>query len=248
MAIRYDKNFNREIARVVKNFNSKIMRLEGMARVLAPDTVLVSELKSQYSERRKLKSRLKELQLFSQKGMEEELIIGQWNTTRYDYLLDKRRAAVAKRNITRELNKVVEKPRINQTLYVKNLKKRQEILNRPIQELSKKMIETRQRIINRESNLSQKRQILYNNMFQMIYKTAYTAGISPEIIEKVLHEMRKLSPAELSDAMDTMPAMSAFIIKYKLMDRIGQSGPAQTAEALDNMLEALSGVQQFYSI
>lgn len=248
MAIRYDKDYNREIARIVKNFNAKVMRLQGVERLLAPDTILVSTLKKTYTKRRELNRKLKELQLFSQKGMEEEVQIGEWNTNKYQLTISKRQAVVAKANLTREINKAKSSRRLASTPYIRNLEKRREILNRPIETLSEKMLGTRQRIIKGEFNARQKQEKLYNNLFQMIYKTAYTAGSDPKIIEGLLHQLRQMSPAQLADALNTLPAMSAFILKYSIMDDAGQSAPAQVDEAMENMLNALTGVNNFYQI
>lgn len=246
MAIRYDKAYNREIARIVKNFNSKVMRLQGIERVLAPNTILVSDLKKTYDKRRDLNRKLRELQLFSEKGMEEEVQVGEWNTNKYQLTISKRQAAVAKANLTREINKAKASKKIFNTPYIRNLEKRREILSRPIESLSEKMLATRQRIIRGEYDARKKQEMLYNNLFQMIYKTAYTAGADPKVIENLLHELRQMSPAQLADALQTMPAMSSFILKYNIMDKTGTSGPAQVAEAMENMLNAIAGVNRFY--
>lgn len=246
MAIRYDKNFNAEITRIVKNFNSKVMRLKGIERVLAPKTVLVSELKSEYDNRNELKRRLRELQIFSERGIEEEIVIGGRSTTKYEVRLDTRRAARAKANLTREIKKAESSPYTRNTAYVNNLRKRRKFLDQPIELLNDKRFKLRQSIISRESNFQKKKDLFYKNIFQMIYKTAYTAGMNPNDVEKALRVFRSLSPAQLADASDTLKEMNAFSLKYKLLDRVGESGIAMVASSLNNLVDALDGIKQFY--
>lgn len=99
MAIRYDKDFNREIQRVVKNFNSKVKRLEQIENPFAPEQIKISELKEVYNDRRQLKRKLNQLRKFSERGAEEVLTtpggvqITKWayETERADYTMIKRR-------------------------------------------------------------------------------------------------------------------------------------------------------------
>lgn len=247
MAIRYDSKLNREIARVVKNFNAKVMRLQGVERSLAPETILVSDLKKEFTRRSELMIRLRELELFSKRGMEEEVKIGVLDTTRYELELDKRRAARVKRNLSREINKENRGEKKFNTAYIRNLKKHREFLDRPISSLSKKMLEIRQHTIKREMNVEKKRNTLYNNMFSMIYKTAFTAGLDPEFVERVLATFRKLTPAQLADAFDTMPIMNLFSLRYNAMERVGEGGPSQVAEVLQHMVDSVDNIAAFYA-
>lgn len=247
MAIRYDKQFNAEIARVVKNFNAKVMRLSSEARVLAPKTVLVSELKQQYDNRNELKRRLKELQIFSQKGMEEEVVIGDTSTTKYEQFIEKRHAAVAKRNLTIEIRKAERSPKTANTAYINNLRKRREILDRPFQSLSPALQRAYRKTINTEYNKRKKQEMFYNNMFKMVYRTAYLVGMDSKDVEKALSVFRKLTPAQLADALDTMPTMNVFTLKYSAIDAISDEGQQDVASALNNLVDSFSSVYNFYN-
>lgn len=247
MAIRYDKEFNKEISRVVKNFNAKISRLEGMSRVLAPDYIKVSELKSQFDRRSDLKRKLKEMKLFSIKGIEEDVQIGEWKTTKYEALLEKRRAAVTKSNLTRQIKQAEKSARLKDSMFISNLKKRREILNLPIKSLSKSMFKTRQNIINKDYNYAKRKETFYNNLFQMIYKSAFVAGIDHKIINKVLQQLEKMTPAQISDLMYSNSAFNAFILKYKALDRFGENNFFQVENSIQNLLDSLNQAQNFYS-
>lgn len=78
MAIRYDKNLNKEILKTVRNFNAKVDRLERQGAQLTVEKVSIRELKKEFQERRDLLSYLKELRKFSQRGVERIAYVDRW--------------------------------------------------------------------------------------------------------------------------------------------------------------------------
>ena len=74
MAIRYDKKLNQEINRTIRNFNQKIARLEKQERdLLLPTKINKKSLKQSVTNRNELKRKLKELQRYSKRGVEETI-------------------------------------------------------------------------------------------------------------------------------------------------------------------------------
>ena len=74
MAIRYDKKINQEINRTIKNFNQKIARLEKQQKdLILPDKITKKALKESVYTRTELKRKLKELQRYSERGIESTL-------------------------------------------------------------------------------------------------------------------------------------------------------------------------------
>lgn len=72
--IRYNKSTNNEIARVVRNYNSKIARLQKLNnKLILPEKASVKEIKKTVSSRRELNRRLNELKLYSKRGIEETI-------------------------------------------------------------------------------------------------------------------------------------------------------------------------------
>lgn len=67
MAVRYDADFNKEIRRVVKNFNAKRNRMTRRGYTEIPPIMKVSELKARYANRRELRSELARLEAFNQR-------------------------------------------------------------------------------------------------------------------------------------------------------------------------------------
>lgn len=80
--IRWKQSDNRELARVVHNFNAKITRLEKKNPELKealPDKVSVKQLKNLIQTRKDLNRELKSLKRFSQRGAEEIITYGKNN-------------------------------------------------------------------------------------------------------------------------------------------------------------------------
>ena len=67
MAIRYDKSYNAEIARTVKNFNQKRNRAIKRGFKSVPSPIKVSDLKARYTTRDELNKQLTQLRKFSSK-------------------------------------------------------------------------------------------------------------------------------------------------------------------------------------
>ena len=74
MAIRYDKNLQNEITRVVRNFNNKINRLEKLQNdLILPDKITKKSLTERYYTRKDLQRKLNELKRFSTRGIEKTI-------------------------------------------------------------------------------------------------------------------------------------------------------------------------------
>lgn len=76
--IRWSEADNKELSRLVRNFNSKVKRLEKKysgTDVIIPEKVSVKDLKDLINTRRDLNRELKSLQNFTQRGSEEVITI-----------------------------------------------------------------------------------------------------------------------------------------------------------------------------
>lgn len=253
MAIRYNQEFNQEIARVVKNFNNKVRRLERLDYDVLPDTVKVSDLKKEYTKRSDLKRRLRELQLFNERGMEKVITIGELTDTRYQIELDKRKATQAKRNLTRQIREVESQETGQAGLrsdYLRNLQYRRSYLDLKIKNLSKSQIRTRRKIISQEENLESKNQTFYNNIFSMLFRSAYQAGITQDRILPLLNKLKDLSPYQLSQAVETHGVFKDFLDRYNIFTGIGE-GSEESEDSLtrsiENLDNALPSILSFYS-
>ena len=105
MAIRYDAKLQNEIYNVVRNFNSKIKRLEKSERDLyLPDKISVKELKSSVNNRNELKRELKKLMSFSERGAENT--VEGLNISLYELRNLERESKRVKASLTRQINRI----------------------------------------------------------------------------------------------------------------------------------------------
>ena len=108
MAIRYDKKFNSEINRIVKNYNQKITRLERKdTDYHLPEKITVKQIKALAKTRKDVRNKLAELQRFSSRGAEETIVTsGGYAISLYEYKETKRKLTNTKRKLTREINRM----------------------------------------------------------------------------------------------------------------------------------------------
>lgn len=108
MAIRYDKKLENEINKTIRNFNQKIARLEkGERDLILPSKITKKELKSNYYNRTDLRRKLKELQRYSTRGIEETIKTkGGASLSKYELVNLQKESRRIKASLTRELNKL----------------------------------------------------------------------------------------------------------------------------------------------
>lgn len=115
MAIRYDKKLNSEINKTIRNFNQKIARLEKMQNdLILPEKITKKELKSEYYTRSDLRRKLREMQSFSTRGIEQTVqTTGGVNLSKFELINLKRESRRIKASLTREINKLERlKPKV----------------------------------------------------------------------------------------------------------------------------------------
>lgn len=114
--IRYDKGFNLEISKTVRNYNAKITRLAKKGFDYLPEKVSISELKATYFTRPKMRRRLKQLKLFSMRGMEHLEPDTITPMTRYEYKILKSNLRSAKAFQTRQIKAYAKLPSLVGTM------------------------------------------------------------------------------------------------------------------------------------
>lgn len=252
MAIRYTKEFNAEIRRVVKNYNAKIKRLNQKGVIDTPEQVYVSDLKEEFSSRAGLLRRLKDLQAFSKAGSEERVRIGNYQASRYQYEREKAMVARAKRNLTveiREAKKDLRGPYT--TLYLDNLIANRQFLNIPIAKLTIPQLRRRQKIVERNEDRERRDKIFYDNVTQALFRTAYQTGVDPDKILAVITELRKLTPHQFYLAVQENDVFKDFMDKYKLFVMLMEGGfepyENQLVESVDNLATELPNILASFS-
>ena len=208
MAIRYDKQLSREIARTVRNFNAKVRRLEKIRRELVPERVSVASLKEEFTSRADLKRRLRELQRFSTRGVEDIITTsGGARTTKYEYQLIKERARISKIRISRTLTEI---GKITPVVYgkkqahkyaemgseeISNLKARRESLSKDISKLNQQQYQRyKERVFNDYSSWNSERgKKFFNSYMDIIDKAGYMAGVPQYQIDHIKNALSSLS-------------------------------------------------------
>lgn len=252
MAIRYTKELNAELRRVVKNYNAKIRRLNQKGVIDTPERAYVSELKEEYSSRAELLRRLKELQLFSKPGSEDYVEIGHYKGTNYQNELRKLREAQTKRNLSREITAAKKDLRgPYTTLYLDNLQAARKFLNINIGKLTLPQLRRRVKIVEREYDREKRDKIFYDNVRKALFRSAYQTGIDPDKILDVMNEMRNLTPHQFYLAVQENDVFKDFMDKYKLFVMMEESGfdpyEDQLIQSIDNLGAALPDILASFS-
>lgn len=230
MAIRYDSQLKEELRRTVKAFNAKIRRLEakGVTAALLPDKVSVKELKAGITNRRDMRSRLKQLQDFSSAGVATESEGGLIGTD----ILFQYRQGEANRAI-QEINKEYEKVLnldtrypMMQSEYTSNLKSKMDYLARDVKSMDIRQINIFNKNLLSPEQKTIKDETFYQNFNRMLFFDAYKANLPPSLIRSISEKLEQIPPSKLLELHATEPAFKAVTDTY-------QKGKQETQEVSD---------------
>lgn len=231
MAIRYDKKLNQEINRTIRNFNQKIARLEKQGKELLPEKITKKELKENVYTRQELKRRIKELQRFGKRGVEEVVeTSGGVKITKYELSNIKRENARVKRNITREINRLkVDKPKIfgkeqsstfsemGDTDYL-NLLARRKALEKDINRLSRDEFERFTKLIEKTGkNQQYMNNIFKENYFTMLTDLAYYFDYDADKLQLLRQKLMNLKPNDFLKLFKEDKSIRAILDYYPIV-------------------------------
>lgn len=210
MAIRYNKELNTSINAIVRNYNAKITRLEKVAEELyLPEKTSVRELKESAKNRQELNRMLKDLQRYSERGMEKTVRFSSGvEMSRYQSETLKRNLRIAKAKATRQLNNFTSTPikvfGIPQNTpheydeaYI-NLKAQREKLDKDISKLNKRELERLESNINDLLESYEMEEMYKNNWLDMIDKLGYYGEIDSSKIEAIKERIKNISPTNFT--------------------------------------------------
>lgn len=210
MAIRYTKNLNLDIAKTVRNFNAKINRLEKIEKELyLPEKTSISQIKESVNNRRELNKMLRDLQKFSERGMEETVSFASGiEMSRYESTLLKRNLRIAKAKTTKQLKsftgtpiKVFGVPQNTPHEYDEsylNLKAQREKLEKDISKLNRRELERLQSNINDILKSYEMEQQYKDNWIDMIEKLSYYGDIDSTKKDEILKRIERISPTNFT--------------------------------------------------
>lgn len=231
MAIRYDNNLNKNIARIVKNYNAKISRLGSMSEFL-PEKVSVIELKGQFVKRSELLNRLKELESFSKRGSETLIETAQGYITQYEADIIRRRSIRTKTRLTKLINRQSSRSTsapYAKSVYLVNLQRRREMLNRNYLELNRQQREYY--LANLDVNPATQDQSFFNFFFENMELTAKQFGTDESKVAEIKRKLSKLRPDQLYEAYKLEP-----ILQFQIENGIDSPNSFKNVEDYEKFL------------
>lgn len=229
MAIRYNTKLNTSISSIVRNYNAKIRRLEkSTEEFILPELTSVKEVKETARNRRELNRMLRDLQRFSERGMERIVSFPSGvQMSRYQVETLKRNLRIAKAKATREIKsfqstpiRVLGIPQNTPHEYDEsyiNLTTQREKLDKDISKLSKRELERLQSNINDILYSYEMEEQYKNNWLDMFDKLSYYGGVDKDKIEEIKKRLKNLSPTNFTKLYRNEKSIKAIQEYYKLI-------------------------------
>lgn len=214
--IRYNSTDNKNIERVVSNFNRKIARLQKAGYSQLPSKVSIRTIKSQFSTRRDLNVYLRDLQRFGRRGAEDIVTIDGKDFTKYDIDIFRRSLRREKYRLEREIAQaqtMTTQYPMQHDVYTANLKARRSALSRKwadiiTTQLREKLIEEPYR-----------HAVIYDNYLEILFQDAYQIGFEDEKIEYIKERLLKLPPRKFIRALEDDPNIQYIFDYYHSLTR-----------------------------
>lgn len=202
MSIRYTKSYNREIQRIVKNFNEKRKRAIKRGFSYVPDKVYVSDLKKRYESRALLNKELRLLKNFNTKrdaalAIEETMGGGKINAWEFDYL--KKNKEAAKRYFRRELEEaqIDESPTsVVQAEYINNLRAKINYLEMDVNLMNQTQLNTYRKTVEEYLDVGKRDISAYRGFMAEVEKIMKQMNYSDDQIAKFFQGFNELSPRQ----------------------------------------------------
>lgn len=267
MAIRYDKKLENEINKTIRNFNSKVKRLEKQERQLIPNKVTKEQLKESYETRTELLRKLKELQRFGKRGAEEIITTkGGVNITKYELENLKRTSARVKYNLTKEINRLkVTRPKIfgrEQDVTFAEMGDERFLtkletlkgLKKDITKLSKAELEKYIGRLGREAFYqSYERSKFKDSYFTMLEDLAYFYKYDKEKLQAIKEKLYSLKPEKFLKAFNTDKSIKAIVDYYPIITKNKHKTginpldvQGDVSDLLDNLYNNIDNIVSFY--
>lgn len=235
--INYDKQFNARINKVVRNFNSKVRRLESQGIKHLPSTISVAEIKATYFERDSLKRKLKQLERFNSRGAEEIIELqGGAKATKWEIETLKSDIAYLKRYYSKKIDtygsiiptslgvkQSVSYARMGDAKY-ENLKVLRKSLDKDITSMEQSNYNRfRQRVGAQMRRKNRQDYIFWANYLTFLEDVAYKADVDPELLDRVKN---KISEMDINDFMELYEKEEAIldIVDYYNIQKMKAGG------------------------
>ena len=202
MAIKFDKAYNAEIRRVVRNFNQKRNRAIKRGYKYLPPKMTVSELKSRYTSRSQLNRDLNALKRFNREGDKALKVVetsGGAKAIKWEYDYLKKNLQYAKEFYDREIEDAarLDTPMmVAKSEYINNLKSKRDYLNLELTELSQSQFRTFRNTINEYLYANERNMNGYRNWMNEVELIMRNLGYDNKTINKFFEGFNELSPRQ----------------------------------------------------
>lgn len=262
MAIRYNTKINSKLASAVRNFNAKITRLEKVEEELyLPEKVSVSDIKNKATTRKELNKMIRQLRLYSERGMEKTVKIGKaGEMSKYELTKLKRELSSAKAQATRKINEFKSVPikvfGVPQTTpheydeeYIR-LKAQREALDKQLKGMTSRDIERLRSQINDILYSERKEQMYKENWLDMLDKLAYWGNIDESKLSKIKERINNLTPANFTKMYRNEKTIKALQERYQLAQSnkfmLDEEFTDDTHEIINNFYNNLDKILEDY--
>ena len=267
MAIRYDKKLESEINRVIRNFNSKINRLEKLQNdLILPDKITKRTLKESYYTRKDLQRKLNELKRYSTKGIEKTVETKSGlKLSEYELINLKKESARIKRNLTREIKNLrTTRPKVfgkiqnatfaqmGDTMYLNLLARREALEKGDITTLTKEEYERYKKLVLKTAkNKEYMNNIFKENYKKMLTDLGYYYNYDKEKMKVLEGKLNKLSPNEFLKLFQNDKSIKAIIDYYPIItDTLSSINPKDIQDDVkvlyDNLIDNIDDILENY--
>lgn len=202
MAIKFDKAYNAEIRRVVRNFNQKRNRAIKRGYRYLPPPVTVSELKARYTTRKQLNRDLNAMKRFNREGDKALRVVetsGGAKAIKWEFDYLKRNLQYAKEFYDREIEDAarLDTPMmVAKAEYLNNLKSKRDYLNLELAELNQSQFRTFRNTINEYLYANERNMSGYRNWMNEVELIMRNLGYDNKTINKFFEGFNELTPRQ----------------------------------------------------
>lgn len=229
--INYDKQFNAYISKVVRQFNSKVKRLQSQGYRYLPKTESVADLKATYFERDTLKRKLRQLESFNTRGAEEVVeLMGGAKITKWEYntlRADRRRfnkiyAKGAERYgsivpTIRGVRQDESYARMGDARY-ENFKVMRDSMSKDLNTMTQSELNRAKRsMLGHIRRHEKQKYVFWSNYITFIEDVAYKADVPPEVVESIKEKISKMDIDDFIDFYNTEKAFSQILNDYIIL-------------------------------
>lgn len=254
MAIRYDKKLNQEINRTIKNFNQKIVRLQKENKQMLPMKVTKRDIKNEVYTRTELYRRLKQLQRFGTRGIEDIITTNSGvRLTKYELINLKKESARVKRNLTREINRLkLSKPKVFGKLQTStfsemgdvdylNLVARRKALDKKISGLTREEYERFKKLVEKTGrNQEYMNNVFKENYFKMLTDLAYYFNYDNKKLDDLKNKLMTLKPNDFLKLFKEDKSIRAILDYYPVITQnFSAINPDDIKEDVNNLYDNL---------